>query len=385
MSASLLHNLSLPRAVMEVSLPAVKSNCRLLQELSQGQFFCPMVKDDAYGHGVIPITQTLMAADVKQVGVISVTEAWQIQEFVSDPPDVLIFGPVLNKEDWQWLENQTNCLPVINNWLDLEKAAEIKTPFKIHLKFDTGFTRLGFSLAEANKIKSFLKDAPFLQVEGLCTQLLSTENNHKEKQAFIGQIKILESLFAIKYSHCLNTETLISLFIHNSPISSGARPGIGLYGIKTPIPNQNIKAKKKWEQLSLKSASTLKSYIVNIHQLKKGGKVSYSGTWTAPRDSTIATVSLGYGDGFSRSFSNKGQVLYRGKRVPLAGRVCMDFFMIDVTDISEKAPYIGEEIVIFGHQGDSVLSVSEQAACIDTIPYEMFTSLGDRIKRKYDI
>ena len=379
-------NLSLPRAVLEVHLPSVKSNCHLLQELSQGQFFCPMVKDNAYGHGVIPITQTLLQANVKQVGVISVMEAWQIQEFVSDPLDVLIFGPILNKEDWQWLTTQSNCLPVINNWLDLEKAAEIKIPLKIHLKFDTGFTRLGFSLTEAKKIKSFLLEkAPSLQVKGLCTQLLSTETNLEEKKALIERLKVLESLFSTKHSHCLNTEALISLFIHNDLISSGARPGIGLYGIKTPISSQNEKAKKKWEQLSFKSTSTLKSYIVNIHQLKKGGKVSYSGTWTAPRDSIIATVSLGYGDGFSRSFSNKGQILYRGKQAPVIGRVCMDFFMIDITDISKKTAYIGEEVVIFGGQEDNVLSVSEQAACIDTIPYEIFTSLGDRIKRKYDV
>ena len=122
-----------------------------------------MVKDNAYGHGAIPITQTLLDTNVQQVGVISVTEAWQIQEFVSEPPHVLIFGPVLNREDWQWLaDNPKNCLPVINNWLDLKKAKEIKIPLKIHLKFDTGFTRLGFSLTEAEKIKSFLEKAPSL-------------------------------------------------------------------------------------------------------------------------------------------------------------------------------------------------------------------------------
>ena len=163
----------------------------------------------------------------------------------------------------------------------------------------------------------------------------------------------------------------------------GARPGIGLYGMKPLIPFQNKTAEEKWEQLTFRSVSTLKSHIVNIHQLKKGGKVSYSGTWTASRDSTVATVSLGYGDGFSRSFSNKGHVLYRGKRVPITGRVCMDFFMIDVTDIPGKPAHIGEEVVVFGQQKESVLSASEQAACIDTIPYELFANLGDRIKRHY--
>ena len=341
-----------------------------------------MVKDNAYGHGAVPVTQSLTDTPIQQVGVISVMEAWQIQEFVSTPPHILIFGPILNKEDWQWLadNNQKSCLPVINNWLDLEKAKEIKTPLKIHLKFDTGFTRLGFSLKEADKIKSFLETAPSLQVEGICTQLPS---NTKGEFLSVSQLKKLKLLFSAKHTHSLNTEALISEFIHNERVSEGARPGIGLYGIKPPIPFQNKKAEEKWEHLEFKSVTTLKSYIVNIHQLKKGGKVSYSGTWKALRDSTIATVSLGYGDGFSRSFSNKGHVLYRGKQVPITGRVCMDFFMIDVTDISEKPAQIGEEVVIFGHQNESVLSASEQAACIGTIPYELFANLGDRIKRHY--
>ena len=340
-----------------------------------------MVKDNAYGHGVIPVVQALQETGVKCVGVLSATEAWQIWEFIQAPLNILIFGPILNKEDWQWIVNQKEtCLPVINNWPDLEKAKDLKKPIKIHLKFDTGFTRLGFLPEEGEKIKSFLQTAPFLQIEGLCTQLMQGEN----ETIAIKQLKALQSLFSVKNTHCLNTEALISLFIHQGKTEEGARPGIGLYGIKPPVPWQNEQAKVKWKNIPLKRVSTLKSYIVNIHQLKRGGKVSYSGTWTASRDSVIATVSLGYGDGFFRSFSNRGKVLYRGQEVPLVGRVCMDFFMIDLTDISsESPPYIGEEVVIFGHQKKNVLSVSEQADSINTIPYEIFVNLGDRVKRIY--
>ena len=345
-----------------------------------------MVKDNAYGHGVIPVSQTLKEAGIKQVGVINATEAWQIREFVTDPPDILIFGPILNKEDWKWISREKNCIPVINNQEDLEQAKALKTHLRIHLKFDTGFTRLGFTPKEAKKIKSFLEESPLLQVEGICTQLLSGKEALKTES--LKQIKILNDLkflFSAPLTHSLNTEALVSHAIHKGKASDGARPGIGLYGIKPSITFQNEQAEKKWDNFSLTSTSSLKSYIVNIHHLKKGGKVSYSGTWQATKDSTIATVSLGYGDGFSRSFSNKGQILYRGKRCPVVGRVCMDFFMIDITDFSEPPPHIGEEIVIFGNQIKSFLSVTEQANCIGTIPYEIFTSLGERINRTYII
>ena len=256
------------------------------------------------------------------------------------------------------------------------------------MKFDTGFTRLGFCPSEAEKIKSFIKKNPSLQLEGLCTQLITGREAGSRQSVTFSQRRLLcelQRLFSVKHRHSLNTEALISSFIHDEKIDSfeGARVGIGLYGIKPVVKWQSQASKEKWESLYLQSVSTLKSYIVDVHHLKKGGSVSYEGTWKAKRDSRIATVSLGYGDGFFRNFSHKGQVLYRGQTVPLAGRVCMDFFMIDITDISGPAAHIGEEVVIFGRQGDTVLSVSEQAACIGTIPYEIFVSLGERVKRTY--
>ena len=381
MSLSSFH---LPRSVLEIDLSLIKRNCLLLKNFCREQFFCPIVKDNAYGHGAVSITKILKEIGIKQVGVINATEAWQIREFVTDPPDILIFGPILNEEDWKWISREQKCIPVINNLLDLEQAKNLKIPLRIHLKFDTGFTRLGFAPKEAEKVKSFLKATPLLQVEGICTQLLNgKEAVETESLKQIKTLNELKLLFSAPLTHSLNTEALICQALHQGKASDGARPGIGLYGIKPAIPFQQEKIQEKWNHLSFKSTSILKSYIVNIHHLKKGGKVSYSGTWQAKKDSIIATVSLGYGDGFSRSFSNKGRVLYRGKRCPLVGRVCMDFFMIDVTGFSEPPPHIGEEVVIFGNQQGSFLSVTEQANCIDTIPYEIFTSLGERVNRTY--
>ena len=383
-----LKDSSFARAVLEIQLSSFKSNYRLLKSLCPTQFFCPMLKDNAYGHGAVELVQALQAFQVKQIGLISATEAWQIREFVPDPPNILIFGPVLNKSDWQWIATQENLIPVISNWLDLEAAARMKKLLKVHLKFDTGFTRLGFCPSEAEKIKSFIDKNSFLQLDGICTQLISGWQVAFKQSATFKQRHLLcdlQHLFSVKYRHLLNTEALVSSFVHDDKIESseGARVGIGLYGIKPFIECQDRASRKKWEGLSFQNVSTLKSYVVDVHHLKKGGSVSYEGTWKAKRDSHIATVSLGYGDGLPRRFSSKGRVLYRGQFVPLAGRICMDFFMIDVTDISGAPSHIGEEVVIFGRQGDSVLSVSEQAACIGTLPYEIFVNLGERVKRAY--
>ena len=124
---------------------------------------------------------------------------------------------------------------------------------------------------------------------------------------------------------------------------------------------------------------------MNVHQLQRGDKVSYSGIWEAPASSTVATVSLGYNDAFSRQWGRVGaEVLLRGERVPVVGHVCMDFFMIDVTSLAQSSPVqIGEEVVIFGQQADHFLSIEEHAKRMQTVSHELFASVGSRVQRKY--
>ena len=375
------------RSILEIDLNLLKKNCTTLKSLAGDSFFCPMVKADAYGHGAVSVTKALLEAGVKQVGVISANEAWPIREFVEDM-DILVFGPVLNKEDLSWIMEEKLVL-VCGNWLDLKSLAQFKEPSRIHLKFDTGFSRLGFALHSAKKIYNFLKDNPQIQLEGLATQLVSGEElGDKDSFSFhqIEQFSALKKLFSCQNLHALNTVALISYFAHGTKQRLGVRPGIGLYGVKPSVFFHSERAEKQWKDLSLPPVSSLKSYIVDLHQLKKGDPVSYGGHWKAPRPSQIATLSLGYGDGFLRSFGFLREVLFRGKKRYVVGSLCMDFAMIDVTEEcnTEEAPVrIGEEVVIFGRQKKAFLCPQAQAKSSGSIAHELFSRLGARVERVY--
>ena len=375
------------RAVLEVDLNLLKQNSLVLKNLAGHSFFCPMIKADAYGHGAVSVAKALFEVGIKQVGVINTSEAWPIKEMVENM-DILIFGPVLNKEDLSWIVEEQLVL-VCSNWEDLKALSQYKQPSRIHLKFDTGFSRLGFDLNSTKKLFNFLKDYPQIQLEGLATQLVSGEELGSEKNFSSNQIKHfveLKKIFSCQNFHALNTSALVTSFAYGKKFLCGARPGIGLYGVKPEVLFANNKSEKKWEKLSLFPVSSLRSYVVAVHQLKKGDFVSYGGTWKAPCPSRIATVSLGYGDGFLRSFGSTGKVLLRGKKRSVVGAVCMDFFMIDVTDVDKGGGdpvQIGEEVIIFGKQQDVFLSPQDQAECAGTISYELFSRLGPRIERIY--
>ena len=374
------------RSVLEIDLNLLKKNCKTLKSLAGDSFFCPMVKADAYGHGIVPVTKALLSLGVQQVGVINLNEAWPIKDLLKDL-DILIFGPVLSQEDLSCLVEEEFVL-VCSNWLDLKNLSQIKKSSRIHLKFDTGFSRLGFALNEVKELCDFLKDNSHIKLEGLATQLVLAEELGDKKSFSSQQMELffeLKKSFSCPHFHLLNTSALLASFVHNIKTSFGVRPGIGLYGIKPKVLFQNETAKKRWEDLSFSSVSSLKSDIVALHQLQKGDSVSYGGTWKASRPSQIATVALGYGDGFLRSFGSVREVLFRGQRRPVVGTVCMDFFMIDVTDLDkkDKAICLGEEVVIFGKQKEAFLSPENQAESSGSISYELFSRLGARVERIY--
>jgi len=375
------------RSILEVDLKLLQKNCSLLKEWAGDSFFCPMVKADAYGHGVVPVAKALLGCGVKQVGVIDASEAWPIRESVEEM-DILIFGPLLNKGDLSWIVEE-NLAVVCSNWRDLKQLSQLCRPVRIHLKFDTGFSRLGFDLDSAGEICQFLRDNPQVQLEALASQLVSGEELGDEKSFSSHQMRQLDdlkSVFSCQSAHILNTSALTALFAHNRNIKCGARPGIGLYGIKPDIFFEDGEAEERWKKLSFFPVSRLKSGIVAVHQVSKGSPVSYGGIWRASRPSPIAVVSLGCGDGFLRSFGLNREVLFRGKKCPIVGAVCMDFFMIDVTDCEKEGPVqLGEEVVIFGRQENLFLSPQVQAESSGTICYELFSRLGPRVERVYKI
>ena len=370
------------RASLEIDVKRLKKNLESLKNLSPS-FFCPMLKANAYGHGSKKVASLMDELKIKQVGVVSLEEALEIKKKGSF--EILIFSPLDKKEMKEAVRE--GFLPVISSMEELKTLKDIGKKAKLHLKVDTGFSRLGFSLEDIKKVGEILKKNPHLSLKGVGTQLIDNENLANEKSLSFKQLesfKSLKSLFKNTPLHVLNTAGLLSHAVHERKEDLGARVGIGIYGLKPEIFLKSEKYKKNYEKIKLSPCSSLKAQIVGLRTLKKGEGVSYGADFKAEKNMRLATVSLGYGDGFLRTPLKDRFVLFRGKKTRICGRICMDFFMIDVTNLDkEKEVERGEEVLIFGEDKWGSLSVSEQAQSLGTISYELFSGLSDRVKRVY--
>ena len=250
----------------------------------------------------------------------------------------------------------------------------------MHVKFNTGMNRFGFEESEASALVEFFKGAKNLQLRGICSHLACGEDILQKGGFSALQLEKFQSIrryFPNQICHLLNSSGFLAIFNNEQDdLSLGVRLGLLLYGV--------VPASFGGSQLNLQPVMQLKSEVVAFHKLKQGDCVSYVATWTAKRTTTIGIVPIGYSDGYDRQFSNKGQVLFRGQKVPVVGSVCMDYLMVDLTDVLAGSEGVcGEEIVLFGEQGGERLGVSEVAQMAGKISYELLTNIGRRVPRVY--
>lgn len=366
----------------EVNLTTLRENIRSLKKLHKGrEFFCPMVKSNAYGHGDVEVSRALIQEGVDRLGVILVEEGMNLRKHNINC-EILVFG-YFDKETMQECLAH-NLTPVVSSFEALSVLPRDKKT-KIHLKFDSGMGRLGFQPHQAQELLDYLNSHKEIEVEGIGTHFMNSEDagspegwTHKQMKVFSEIEKRFEGKF--KYSHCLNSGALIADFegtesYHQHKNFLGARPGISIYGYPPKISNHAAE---------LKPIMSVHSAIVQTRTVKKGDPVSYGATWKAQRDSLIGTVCIGYGDGYPRHLSNHASLLFRGQRVPLVGRVCMDYLMVDLTDFKNEPPIqIGEQITLWGYQGKHLISAEDLATSINTISYELVTGLTARVPRYY--
>lgn len=396
---ALAQNSRLRPTVAVVDLDAIAANFRILHGLVEaGAFFCPMVKANAYGHGDIEVARALRAAGAQHLGVATIEEGLALRE-AGDRGTILVFGLFHDPESARELVAR-RLTPVVSDWRQLEvleKAAQ--DPCELHLKFNTGMNRLGFAEAEAPLLRSWLEDKKKFRLAGICTHFLRGDDiadrdseTRRQLQVFARAVEPLTGLGA--RVHALNSAALVSL--NRSPAagglddrslfgaqfgsqfgSLGGRPGIAIYGAQA--------SDRPEFRLDLKPALTLKSQVMKVNRVKKGEPVSYGASWRAARDSWIGVLPIGYGDGVFRSLSNRGTVLCRAQHVPIAGVVCMDYLMIDMTETvrPDETPAPGDEVVLLGRQGSELIAADAVAALIGTISYEVFTRIGARVPRVY--
>jgi len=363
--------------VAEVDLSAIRDNLRAIKaRVGPGVRVIPAVKADAYGHGAAAVSRECVAAGADVLGVASLDEAVELRQ-AGITGDILILGcQVLQAagEIVRWGITTTVCNPEFAKALSKEAVRQNK-PAAVHLKIDTGMGRIGITPTEAVAFVCSLMALPGLRVEGVFTHFPSADE--PDREFTLAQIEAFRCIIQE-----LKTAGLGALVAHASNSSGilaypegnfdAVRPGIALYGL---YPSDTIP-----RTLPLREALTLKTRVVFLKKADVGRPISYGRTHVLSRDSLVATLPIGYADGYSRKLSGVGEAAIRDTRVSVIGRVCMDQVMIDVTDVPDVQ--LGDEVTLYGG-GYDYLSVSRIAKLLGTIPYEVLCTIGKRVARVY--
>lgn len=371
----------LNRAWAEIDLDAIAHNvCEIKKLIGRNVEMMGVVKADAYGHGVREVVRTLLDNGVTQLAVSMLDEAIQIRNMGINVP-ILILSytdpsraeEIVANDVMQTVFSTDLAMAISNAAVKLGKTA------KVHVKIDTGMTRIGFRPGHdaVNSIKE-ISSMPGITVEGMFTHFASADESEREytNMQFERYMSVCNELLKegidIPVKHVCNSGGIMQ---YPEMYLNMVRPGIILYGL---YPSSEVDRSK----LKLKPAMTLKANVILVKDVEPNTCISYGRTFRTSRKSRIATIPIGYADGYTRILSNKGKVLINGEFAPIVGRICMDQCMVDVTDLNREV-HVGDEVVLFGCQGNESISVDEVASQIGTINYETICVIGKRIPRVY--
>jgi alanine racemase len=361
--------------VVDVDLDAIASNLGALKKRGGGDVIA-VVKADAYGHGVEAVAETIVEAGAVMLAVITVEEALVIRRAGITAPVLVLFGASDRAEAEAGVA--ADCALVA--W-DLERArlyddvaAAAGRTARVHVKVDTGLTRLGAPAAEAPARLAAIRELRHVEVEGLFTHLATADEPDVTGDR-TQLARFTEILRAIgeppRWVHATASAGVATFGAVRG--CTAIRPGLSLYGLHA--------APHLEGSLALRRALEWRSRVLRVAAVPKGTGVSYGLEYRLPREGRIATVPVGYGDGLQRTLGRRGRVLVGGKALPFAGRVCMDLVMLDVTDL--PAVREGDEVVVIGTQDGATQTVEDLAAAADTINFEIVVGIRRRVPRRY--
>lgn len=363
------------RAWVEVDLGAIRHNIAAIRQLLRSSTrLLSVVKADGYGHGAVAVARTALSAGASWLAVATVEEGIQLRRAGIDAA-ILLFGPTICKEEID-AAVEYRLLPTVCSFDQARRFSEAGLgKIQIHLKVDTGMSRLGVAWQEALELLSTIRALPNITVAGLYSHLATADavdptTTRKQVERFAALVEALEQQ-GIRPSlvHLANSAaTLTFPDTHFDMV----RIGLAQYGLYPAAHLQTLTV--------LHPALSLKARIIFVKTVPPGTGVSYGHTFRTGRRTRLATVSIGYGDGISRALSNRIDVLVRGRRVRQVGTITMDQCLIDVTDVPETCE--GDMVTLLGQDGEESISVADWAEHLNTIPYEILTALSPRLPRR---
>ena len=373
---------SYQRVWAEVDLDAIWENMVHMKEnIAEKTKILAVIKTDGYGHGGVPIAKMLEQLDF-MFGYAAATyeEAHVLREAGVKKP-ILILGYTFPYCYEELIREEIR--PAVYRRDTVEElvaaAAKVGQKAKVHIKVDTGMGRIGITPDEEGlEFVRFLMGHPELEVEGIFTHFAKSDEEDKTSayhqlalfQNFIDRIQT-ELGLTIPVKHCSNSAAILEMPQANMDM---VRAGITTYGL---YPSEEVSK----DIVPLRAAMSLYSHIVYCKTIHAGQSVSYGGLFTAQKDTRVATIPVGYGDGYPRSLSGKGYVLIRGKKAPILGRVCMDQFMVDISEIPGVME--GDKVTLLGVDGTERITAEELGALSGRFNYEFVCDLGKRIPRVY--
>lgn len=363
----------------EVNLDNIAHNMREIRRIAASKEIIAVIKADAYGHSALDVAPVLLENGATRFAVAVVTEAIELRKTVADAP-IMILGYTPVDFVKELIENNIEITAYSYDYVEAvsKEAEKYGKKVKIHIAVDTGMGRIGF-LPDGNSINDVYKISKLsnILIEGVFSHFSTSDEQDKGYTMYQLQKfnwfceELVKKGVSFNLRHIANSGAIIDMpEVHMDAV----RPGILLYGY---YPSNEVDKSK----INLKPAMTLKASVINIKKLPAGEYISYGRTYKTERESIIATLPIGYADGYTRLLFNKGKVIIKGRFAPIVGRICMDMCMVDVTDIDDVK--VGDEAIIMGEENGIKYNADDIADHIGTINYEILCAVSKRVPRVF--
>ena len=367
---------SLRPTVVEVSLARLAENFRAIQAAVAPAAVMPIVKANAYGHGLVPVARHLVSLGARSLGVAFLEEAVELREAGVTGP-ILVMGGIFGDQIPIFLRHGlTLTASSIDKLTQVDEiAGRLGVTATVHLKIDTGMERIGVHYYNARGLLERAADCPRVKVEGIYSHFANAD----ALDLASARLQLARFLEVLEWydkqgvpppvRHMANSGAVLQLRESHLDL---VRPGILLYGV---YPSIEVR-----KTIAVRPALSLRSRVVYFKVVTAGHPVSYGSTWQSDHPVRVVTVPVGYGDGYFRALSNVAHVLIRGRKYPVVGRVCMDQIMVN---IEWETAYNGDVVTLLGADGNELITCEHLAEWAGTIPYEVLTNLNTRIPRVY--